>query len=52
VDLGAHEHEGEFARRAALTLSRLGRIVDNDAEGTAILVLAKQVQLRLETVAS
>lgn len=48
VDLGAHEHEREFARRAAVTLGRLGRLVENDAEGAEIVDLAKRLQLRLE----
>ncbi len=48
VDLGAHENEREFGRRAASALGRLGRLVDNDAEGAAIVDSAKQLQLRLE----
>lgn len=50
VDLRAHEHESEFARRAASALGRVGRLVDNDTTGTAIVAAAKQLQLRLETV--
>ncbi len=49
VDLRAHEHEGDFARRAASALGRLGRLVENDAEGAALVDSAKQLQLRLET---
>jgi hypothetical protein len=50
VDLGAQQHEGEFARRAAAALGRLGRLVENDAEGAALVDAAKQLQLRLEAV--
>jgi len=50
VDLRAGEHEREFARRAASALGRLGRLVDNDADGAALVDAAKQLQLRLETV--
>ena len=48
VDLGAQDHERELARRAAVTLGRLGRLVDNDAQGAEVVDLAKQLQLRLE----
>ncbi|MCP4906252.1 MAG: hypothetical protein GY910_14845 [bacterium] len=48
VDLGALQHERAFARRAASALGRLGRLVENDAAGAAIVDAAKQLQLRLE----
>jgi hypothetical protein len=49
VDAGAHTDEREFARRAGAALSRVGRLVENDAAGAEIVDLAKQLQLRLET---
>lgn len=52
LDLEAHEHEREFARRAAVTLGRLGRLVENDAEGTELVDAAKQLQLRLEATSA
>jgi hypothetical protein len=49
VEIGAHTKECEFARRAAAALGRLGRLVDNDAEGSELVDLAKQLQIQLET---
>jgi hypothetical protein len=48
-DLGAHDDERDFARLAASVLGRLGRLVEDDEEGAAIVDGAKRLQLRLET---
>ena len=49
ADLGAHDDERDFARLAASVLGRLGRLVEDDDEGAALVDSAKQIQLRLET---
>jgi hypothetical protein len=49
ADLGAHDHERDFARLAAAVLGRLGRLVEDDEEGAALVDSAKQLQLRLES---
>lgn len=49
VDLGAHEAHPELARRAGAALGRLGRLVENDGEGSEMLDAAKQLQQRLES---
>ncbi len=49
ADLGGPVEVRRFARRAASALSRVGRLVDNDAEGAAIVDAAKQLQARLES---
>ena len=49
VDLGGPLEVRRFARRAASALSRVGRLVDNDAEGASIVDAAKQLQGRLES---
>jgi hypothetical protein len=51
ADLGAHDHERAFARLAASALGRLGRLVEDDEEGAALVDGAKQLQLRLESTA-
>lgn len=49
ADLGAHDHERDFARLAASALGRLGRLVEDDEDGAAKVDHAKQLQLRLES---
>ena len=49
ADLGGPQEGRRFARRAASALSRVGRLVDNDAEGASIVDAAKQLQGRLES---
>ena len=49
ADLSGPEDGRRFARRAASALSRVGRLVDNDAEGASIVDAAKQLQGRLES---
>ena len=49
VDLGGPRDGRRFARRAASALSRVGRLVDNDAEGASVVDAAKQLQGRLES---
>lgn len=49
ADLGGPQDGRRFARRAASALSRVGRLVDNDAEGASIVDAAKQLQGRLES---
>ncbi|MEM9176089.1 MAG: hypothetical protein AAGC67_12710 [Myxococcota bacterium] len=51
ADLGGPEEGRRFARRAASALSRVGRLVENDAEGASIVDAAKQLQGRLESSA-
>ena len=51
VDLRGHEGERVLARRAAAALGRVGRLVENDAEGAATVDAAKQLQLRLDAEA-
>lgn len=48
VDLGGPRDGRRFARRAASAISRVGRLVENDAEGAAIASAAKELQGRLE----
>lgn len=48
VDLEGPADGRRFARRAASALSRLGRLVENEGEGAAVLDAAKQLQGRLE----
>lgn len=48
VGIDGHAGEPELARRAAAALGRLGRLVDNDDEGTALVDAAKRLQLGLE----
>jgi len=49
ADLGAHDQERDFARLAVAVLGRLGRLVEDDEDGAAIVDCAKQLQLRLES---
>jgi hypothetical protein len=49
ADLGAHGHERDFAGLAASVLGRVGRLVEDDQDGDAIVDRAKQLQLRLES---
>ncbi len=49
ANLGAHDQERDFARLAASVLGRLGRLVEDDEEGAALVDSAKQLQLRLES---
>ena len=49
TDLSGHIAEPTLARRAAAAISRVGRLVENDAEGAEIVDGAKQLQLRLES---
>jgi len=49
ADLGADDQERDFARLAASVLGRLGRLVEDDEEGAALVDRAKQLQLRLES---
>lgn len=49
TDLGAADHERDFARLAASVLGRVGRLVEDDEAGAAIVDSAKQLQLRLES---
>ena len=49
ADLGADDQEREFARMAASVLGRVGRLVEEDEEGAAIMDSAKRLQLRLES---
>jgi len=49
ADLGGPLEVRRFARRAASALSRVDRLVDNDADGASIVDAAKQLQGRLET---
>jgi len=49
VDLGADDQERDFARLAATVLGRVGRLVEDDEDGAAIMDRAKQLQLRLES---
>lgn len=49
AELGAHDHERDFARLAASALSRIGRLVEDDEAGAAIVDRAKRLQLRLES---
>ena len=49
TDLGAADHERDFARLAASFLGRVGRLVEDDEAGAAIVDSAKQLQLRLES---
>jgi hypothetical protein len=51
-ELDAASRETEFARLASLALSRIGRLVEEDAEGAAILKGAKRLQRRLETLSA
>lgn len=51
-DLGGPLEVRRFARRAASALSRVGRLVEDDADGAAIVDAAKQLQARLETASS
>jgi hypothetical protein len=48
IDAGAPDEEREFARLAALALSRLDRLVEDDETGSSCATWAKQLQLRLE----
>ena len=48
VDLGGPADGRLFARRAAAAIARLGRLVENDAAGAAILDAAKRLEGRLE----
>jgi hypothetical protein len=48
IDAGAPDEEREFARLAALALSRLDRLVEDDETGSSFVTRAKQLQLRLE----
>lgn len=49
ADLGADDQERDFARLAATVLGRVGRLVEDDEDGAAIMDRAKQLQLRLES---
>jgi hypothetical protein len=49
VDLGGHIEEPGLAKRAAAGLGRVGRLVENDDGSAAVVDLAKQIQLRLES---
>jgi hypothetical protein len=49
ADLAAHDRERDFARLAASALGRLGRLVEDDEAGAALVDSAKQLQLRLES---
>lgn len=49
ADLGGPLEVRRFARRAASALSRVDRLVDDDADGASIVDAAKQLQGRLET---
>lgn len=49
ADLGANDHERDFAGLAASVLGRVGRLVEDDQDGDAIVDSAKQLQLRLES---
>lgn len=49
ANLGADDQEREFARLAASVLGRVGRLVEDGEEGSAIVDSAKQLQLRLES---
>ncbi len=48
VDLRGHDGERALSQRAAAALGRVGRLVENDAAGTATVDAAKQLQLRLD----
>jgi hypothetical protein len=48
VDLGGPIGEQDLARRAAAAIGRVGRLLESDAEGNAIMDSAKQLQLRLD----
>lgn len=48
ADLGAQDLERGFARFALSALSRIDRLVQDEADGEAIAGNAKQIQLRLE----
>ena len=48
VDLEGPRDGRRFARRAAAALARVGRLVDDDDHGAAIVDAAKQLQGRLE----
>lgn len=52
ADLGVCEQERDFSHLAASALGRLGRLVEADEAGAAIVDSAKQLQLRLESTAS
>jgi hypothetical protein len=52
ADAGAPEIEPDFARWAASALSRIGRLVEDDAEGKAILKNAQLLQGRLEATSA
>ena len=52
ADAGAPEIEPDFARWAASALSRIGRLVEDDAEGKAILKNAQRLQGRLEATSA
>lgn len=49
IDSGATEREPDFARLAASALSRLGRLVEDEADSEALATRAKELQLRLES---
>jgi hypothetical protein len=49
ANLGADDQEREFSRLAASVLGRVGRLVEDGEEGSAIVDSAKQLQLRLES---
>ena len=48
ADLGGPIGERELARRAAAAIGRVGLLLENDADGNAIMDNAKQLQLRLD----
>ena len=52
IDLGGHVRERTLAQRAAAALGRVGRLVENDDRGAAIVDAAKQLQLRLDSGAA
>ncbi|HEB88311.1 MAG TPA: hypothetical protein ENI85_01965 [Deltaproteobacteria bacterium] len=52
ADLGAPGDEPDFARFAAAALGRLKRLVEEDADGAAIVEDARRLQARLEEAAS
>jgi len=49
IDSGAPGDEKEFARLAASALSRLGRLVEDDADAESLATRAKEFQLRLDS---
>lgn len=52
ADLGGHEGERSLARRASAALGRLERLLEDGPGSERLIAIAKQLQVRLDTVAS